>query len=200
MVEESNSNKASEGGHAAEPAAGDVLGQALQRVAELEAELAKAETKAKENMDLALRVKADAENVRRRSEKEVENAHRYGLEKLVSELLPILDSMELGLAASSNGSGQIATFREGSELTLKMFATALTKFGVKPVAPLGEKFNPAMHQAITMQEKADVEPNTVVAVVQKGYSLADRLVRPAMVIVSKAATTPPPAAKLDEMA
>jgi len=170
------------------------------RIAELEAQLAKAEQKVRESMDMALRAKADAENARRRSEKEVENAHRYGLEKLVSELLPILDSMELGLAAASNGSGQIASFREGSELTLKMFATALTKFGVKPVDPVGEKFNPSMHQAITAQEKADVEPNTVVAVVQKGYSLSDRLVRPAMVIVSKAATTPPPSAKVDELA
>jgi len=170
------------------------------RIAELEGQLAKAEQKVRESMDMALRAKADAENARRRSEKEVENAHRYGLEKLVSELLPILDSMELGLAAASSGSGQIASFREGSELTLKMFATALTKFGVKPVDPVGEKFNPAMHQAITAQEKSDVEPNTVVAVVQKGYSLSERLVRPAMVIVSKAATTPPPSAKLDELA
>ena len=170
------------------------------RIVELEGQLATAEAKARENLDLALRAKADAENARRRAEKEVENAHRYGLEKLVSELLPILDSMELGLAAASNGSGQIASFREGSEMTLKMFATALTKFGVKPVDPVGEKFNPAMHQAITMQEKADVEPNTVVAVVQKGYSLADRLVRPAMVVVSKAATTPPSSTKLDELA
>lgn len=198
MVDDS-SNLASDDGTLVDAAPGDALAQALKRVSELEAQLTTADTKARENMDLALRVKADAENTRRRSEKEVENAHRYGVEKLVTELLPILDSMELGLAASINGTGQIASFREGSELTLKMFANALTKFGVKPVVPVGEKFNPAWHQAITAQEKADVDPNTVISVVQKGYSLADRLVRPAMVIVSKAVTAPP-ATKLDEMA
>jgi len=163
------------------------------------AALTEAQAKAEEYWDAVLRARADLENVRRRSEIDVSNAHKFALEKFVQELLPIVDSMELGLAAAVSESAEVEKFREGSELTLKMFVAALEKFGCTQVDPLGEKFNPDLHQAITMQEKDDVAPNTVLAVVQKGYQLNERLVRPAMVIVAKSAS-PPKTPNIDEMA
>jgi len=163
------------------------------------AALTEAQAKADEYWDAVLRARADLENVRRRSEIDLSNAHKFALEKFVQELLPIVDSTELSLAAVVSETADVAKFREGSELTLKMFVAALEKFGCTPVDPLGEKFNPDLHQAITMQEKEDVAPNTVLAVVQKGYQLNERLVRPAMVVVAKSAN-PPKTPNIDEMA
>lgn len=168
--------------------------------AELQALLDEANAKAEDYWNQLLRSKADLDNMRRRMERDLESAHKFGVEKLVMELLPVRDSMELGLAAISSESTEVAKFREGSELTLKMLDGALEKFGVQEINPVGEKFNPERHQAMSMQETAEVEPNTVVTVVQKGYMLHDRLVRPAMVIVSKTATPPPNERKVDEMA
>ena len=139
---------------------------------------------AAENLDKALRAQAELENVRKRTTRDIENAHKYALERFVTELLPVLDGMALGISASSNVD-DIAGLREGMDLTLKMFSTTLEKFGVKVIDPQGEKFNPDKHEAVSMQKLADVESGTVISVAQKGYELNGRLVRPAIVIVAK---------------
>lgn len=149
-----------------------------------------ARNKADEHWNQLLRAKADLDNLRRRAERDLEQAHRYGLERFVQELLPVKDSLELGLSASQGAEGEaLKGLREGMELTRKMLQNALEKFGVKELSPQGERFNPELHQAMSVQERADAEPNTVLLVCQKGYLLHDRLIRPAMVIVSKAPET-----------
>jgi molecular chaperone GrpE len=145
-------------------------------------QLKEAEQKAEENWQLLLRTKAEMENLRKRTEKDLENAHKYGMEKFVSEMLPVKDSMELGLAAQDV---TVESLHEGMKLTMNMFNTTFEKLGVKEINPMNEPFDPELHQAMTMQETDDVEPDTVIAVMQKGYLLNDRLVRPAMVMVSK---------------
>lgn len=149
----------------------------------LEAQLEYAQAKAAENWEHYLRAKAEMDNLRRRSVKDVENAHKYGIEKFATELLPVLDSMTMGLA-TENASAE--TLREGMELTLSMLEKMMEKLGIEEIDPLNEKFDATKHQAMSMQPNAEVEPNTVIAVMQKGYSLNDRLIRPAMVMVSKA--------------
>ena len=149
----------------------------------LEAQLEAAQAKASENWEHYLRAKAEMDNLRRRSVKDVENAHKYGTEKFATELLPVLDSMVMGLA-TENASAE--TLREGMELTLNMLQKMMEKLGIEEIDPINEKFDPAKHQAMSMQPNGEVEPNTVIAVMQKGYSLNDRLLRPAMVMVSKA--------------
>jgi molecular chaperone GrpE len=140
---------------------------------------------AADNLDKAVRAQAELDNVRKRTTRDVENAHKYALDKFINELLPVLDSMELGLVASVEG-GDVSSLREGLELTLKMFCSSLEKSGVHPVNPQkGDKFNPDQHEAVTMQEVDDVESGTVVTMLQKGYELNGRLIRPAMVIVAK---------------
>jgi len=146
-----------------------------------------ARAKADEHWNQLLRVQADMENTRRRARQDVENAHKFALEKFALELLPIKDSLEMGLAAIDGEGEGAAKFKEGTELTLKMLVAALEKFGIEAIDPTGDTFNPDEHQAMSMQESADHQPNTVMAVMQKGYRLNDRLLRPAMVVVSKAA-------------
>ena len=150
----------------------------------LKAKLAEAEAKAEENWNLLLRTKADMDNIRRRSERELENAHKYALEKFAQELLPVIDSLEMGAAAAQDENADVSKLREGTEMTLKMFETAIDKFGIKGVHPEGEAFNPEHHQAMTMIDSPEHEPNTIINVMQKGYLLNERLVRPAMVVVS----------------
>lgn len=145
-----------------------------------------AKAKADQHWNQLLLARAETDNVRRRAERDVEAAHKYALERFVTELLPVKDSLELGLAAASDG-GDVAKLREGMELTLKLLSSVLEKFGVKTVDPKGEKFNPELHQAMAMQEMSNVEPNLVLTVYQKGYLLNDRLIRPAMVVVSRPA-------------
>ena len=145
-------------------------------------QLQEAEKKAEENWQLLLRTKAEMENLRKRTEKDLENAHKYGMEKFVSEMLPVKDSMELGLAAQDV---TVESLHEGMKLTMNMFNTTFEKLGVKEINPQNAPFDPEMHQAMTMQATDDVEPDTVITVMQKGYLLNDRLVRPAMVVVSK---------------
>jgi molecular chaperone GrpE len=145
-----------------------------------------AQAKADQYWNQLLLARAEAENSRRRGERDVESAHKYGLEKFVRELLPVKDSLELGLAAAVGEGAEFEKLREGMELTLKMLGAALEKFGVQEVNPKGEKFNPERHQAMAMQDSAAAEPNTVLTVYQKGYLLNDRLIRPAMVVVSGA--------------
>jgi molecular chaperone GrpE len=146
-----------------------------------------AQAKADQYWNQLLLARAELENSRRRSERDVESAHKYALERFVRELLPVKDSLELGLAAAAGEGAELEKLREGMELTLKMLGSALEKFGVKEINPKGEKFNPERHQAMAMQESATSDPNTVLTVYQKGYLLNDRLIRPAMVVVSSAA-------------
>ena len=154
-------------------------------VASIEDELAEARREARRNLDRALRAHAELENVRKRLERDLQNAHKFALERFVSELLPVKDSLELGLAASSEKGASAAGIVEGVELTLRMLEQAMEKFGVETVDPDGEPFDPEFHQAMTMQESETAESGTVLTVVQKGYLLNERLVRPAMVIVAK---------------
>lgn len=142
-----------------------------------------AEQKAQENWELVLRTKADMENLRRRTQKDLESAHKFALEKFVLELLPIMDSMELGLATET---ADAEALREGMQLTLSMLQNAFGKFRIAAIDPVDAKFDPELHQAMAMQPSAEHEPNTVMAVMQKGYTLNERLVRPAMVMVAKA--------------
>ncbi len=162
-----------------------------------------ARTKADENWNQCLRLQAEIDNLHKRSQRDIENAHKYGLEKFANALLPVRDSLEMGIAAAVQGQNvDPAKLIEGSELTLKMLAGVLEKFGITELNPQGESFNPQFHEAMSIQPREDVAPNTVVMVVQKGYLLNDRLIRPAMVIVSKAAPgdAPAPGGSIDERA
>ena len=129
------------------------------------------------------------QNVRRRAENEVSNARKFALERFATDLLPVVDSLERGLESvpEDNDDEQVKSLREGSTLTLKMLLEVLTKFNVQQLDPVGEPFDPKFHEAMSMQENADAEPNSVLAVLQKGYTLNERLIRPAMVVVSKGA-------------
>ncbi|MGG5290196.1 nucleotide exchange factor GrpE [Pseudomonas shirazensis] len=149
------------------------------RVQVLEEQLAAAK-------DQSLRAVADLQNVRRRAEQDVEKAHKFALEKFASDLLPVIDSLERGLELSSADDETIKPMRDGIELTLKMFSDTLKRYNLEAIDPHGEPFNAEHHQAMAMQESADVEPNSVLKVFQKGYMLNGRLLRPAMVVVSKA--------------
>ena len=137
-----------------------------------------------ENQDRMLRAQAELDNMRKRTARDIENAHKYALERFITNLLPVLDSMEMGISASSNTEG-LDSVLEGMHLTYKMFTSTLEKFGVKVIDPQGEKFNPEQHEAVSMQETGDIETGTVITVMQKGYELNGRLVRPAMVVVAK---------------
>lgn len=140
--------------------------------------------KAAENFDKVMRAQAEMENLRKRTAREIENAHKYGLDRFIKDLLPVLDSMELGISASDNA-GDIASLKEGMDLTLKMFIDVLNKSGIEVIDPQGEKFNPELHEAVSVQAVDDGESGTVIAVMQKGYTLNGRLVRPAMVVVAR---------------
>ncbi|MFS2157384.1 nucleotide exchange factor GrpE [Pseudomonas sp. Pseusp122] len=163
----------------------------VTRVQVLEEQLATAQ-------DQALRVAADLQNIRRRAEQDVEKAHKFALEKFAGDLLPIIDSLERGLDLSNPDDESIRPMREGIELTLKMFQDTLKRFQLEAIDPHGQPFNAEMHQAMAMQESADVEPNSVLKVFQKGYQLNGRLLRPAMVVVSKAPSPATPS--IDEKA
>lgn len=167
---------------------------------DLEAALAESHRISDEINERLLRSQAEMENLRRRTERELENAHKYALEKISGELLIVRDSLELGLVAAKKPDVGIASVNEGVELTLRQLISAMEKHGIKQINPLHEKFNPELHQAMSVQETADVEPNHVVAVFQCGYTLNDRLLRPALVVVSKAASGGQQSAPIDETA
>jgi molecular chaperone GrpE len=154
--------------------------------AELAALLEDARGKADDHWGQVVRLQADMENLRKRSERDLANAHKFALERFANELLPVKDSLEMGLAAFDLEGADSNKLREGVALTLQMLTSAMDKAAISEVNPQGEPFDPDFHQAMSMQERDDVEPNSVVTVVQKGYTLNGRLIRPAMVIVSKA--------------
>lgn len=160
--------------------------QEEESIESLKAALAAAELKLR---DEALRAQAEIQNVRRRAERDVESAHKFGQEKLVKDLLAVVDSLERGIQAIDEQEGEqsaaVKTIKDGSELTLKMFLDTLARFHIKPIDPLGEPFDPKFHEALSMVPNPDAEPNSVMAVVQKGFTLHDRLIRPAMVVVVK---------------
>ena len=139
-----------------------------------------------EAQEQSLRATAEAQNARRRAEQDVEKAHKFGQEKLVADLLPIVDNLERAIEAIDVNDEQLKSILEGVELTLKSFQDTLKRNNVDVVNPEGEPFDPQLHQAMTMVESADAEPNSVLNVFQKGYTLHGRLIRPAMVVVSKA--------------
>lgn len=147
------------------------------------------EALAEERRDQALRAQAELENQRRRFERELENAHKYAMEKFAAEMLEVGDSLELGLQAARE-SKDVERIIEGAELTLKNLTRVFEKFGIQSEDPTGQRFDPERHQAMSMQEDPEHPPNTVVATMQKGYLLQDRVLRPAMVVVSKAPTSP----------
>lgn len=152
---------------------------------ELATALAAARAEADEHRNQFLRARAELENQRRRHANELEKAHKYALDNFVRELLQVRDSLELGHDAALEGTADIDKLREGTELTLKLLRDVMDKFGVGAIEPLDQPFDPAFHQAISMQPRNDVPANTVVAVIQKGYTLNGRLVRPALVLVSQ---------------
>jgi len=146
-----------------------------------DAGLAELQAKADENWERYVRASAETENVRKRAARDVENAHKFALERFGKELLGVKDTLEMGVAADG---ASIESLTEGSNATLKLFGSVLERFGIVEIDPEGEPFDPEFHEAISMQPSDDVEPNSVLKVVQKGYTLNGRLLRPAMVIVS----------------
>ena len=185
-----NEAEAGEGGSAedAEPAPGakDEAESAQggdDQVAQLREQL-------EEQKEEVLRAKAEMQNIRRRADIDVEKAHKFGTEKFVKELLPVIDSLEKAVESAQNQEVQneevVSRIKEGVDMTLDMFIGALSKFNVEPINPVGEPFDPQKHEAMSMVPSNEAEPNTVIAVMQKGYLLHDRVVRPAMVMVAKA--------------
>ena len=156
-----------------------------------------AEQKAADNWEEVLRSRADLENTRKRMERDIENAHKFGQEKLSKELLSVADNLERSIQAAETDNADVNTIKEGVEMTLKGLIDLFGKFNIEAIDPQGEPFDPQLHQAMSMIENPDVEPNTVIAVMQKGYALHGRLIRPAMVMVSKGGA---PANKIDETA
>jgi len=149
--------------------------------------LDQARAKADEHYEQMVRAHAELDNLQKRHARDLENAHKFALDKFVAELLGVWDSLELGHSAALDEGADVIKLREGTELTLKMLGDVMAKFGVQQIDPINQRFDPEYHQAMSLQPRADVPPNTVVAVVQKGYTLNGRLVRPAMVMVSQAA-------------
>lgn len=152
----------------------------------MESRLAELERKATENWDKYLRATAELENVRRRVEREAAVSSRYALERILGELIAVNDSLELGLKAVAGENDETRKHLEGLELTHKQFWATLERYGVSVIDPQGQAFNPAFHEAVSALASAEVPPNHVMAVMQKGYKLHDRLLRPAMVMVAKA--------------
>ncbi len=150
--------------------------------------IAELENKLADTNDQMLRMQAEMQNIRRRAQNDVERAHKFALERFVKELLPVLDSLEKAIEACGSGeeiAAPVVPLKDGVEMTLTMMLAAMKKFDVDVVDPMGEQFDPQYHEAMSMIPRDDVEPNSVIAVLQKGYVLSGRLVRPAMVMVAK---------------
>lgn len=157
-----------------------------QRIVELEAAVAAAEAKVAEQKDSVIRAMAESDNARKRAQGEIDKARKFALEKFAGELLPVADNLERALQVANPEDEAIKPVVDGVELTLKSFVSTIEKFGMTVIDPQGQPFNPEQHQAMSMQENAELPPNTVMAVMQKGYELNGRLLRPAMVMVTRA--------------
>ena len=186
MSDEKNENPVEETVENVEPVLEEEISASEGDADAMSSELAALQKKADEHYDQLVRAHAEIENLKRRHTQELEKAHKYALDKFVGELLTIWDSLELGLQAAQNDEADVASLREGTELTVKMFGDVMEKFNVERINPEGEAFNPEFHQAMSMVPNAEMAPNTVMAVMQKGVSLNGRLIRPAMVVVSQA--------------
>ncbi|UPR33502.1 nucleotide exchange factor GrpE [Vibrio cyclitrophicus] len=163
----------------------DAADEQESKIAQLEAALLSSESKVKEQQDSVLRAKAEVENMRRRTEQEVDKARKYALNKFAEGLLPVIDNLERAVQAADAENEAVKPILEGVELTHKTFVDTVAKFGLTEINPEGEAFNPEFHQAMSIQESPDHESNTVMFVMQKGYELNGRVVRPAMVMVAK---------------
>lgn len=199
MTDKSNENKVAEGISAEEiiaeaeaqveeklEAAAESISEEQGKINELELALAAAQATVADQKDSVIRAKAEVDNVRRRAAQDVEKARKFALEKFASELLPVVDNLERAIDAFTDEE-KAEGKHEGVDLTLQGFISTLKKFEVEVIEAQDQPFNPELHQAMSMQEVPGVEPNTVIAVMQKGYTLNGRLIRPAMVMVSKAA-------------
>ena len=156
------------------------------RIAELEAQLEAAQQASLEERERAVRAVAEMENLRRRAAQDVEKAHKFALEKFAAELLPVLDNLERAIELADKVSEALKPMIEGVELTLKSMQSSVAKFGLVALDPQNQPFDPNAHQAMSMIENAELAPNTVIAVMQKGYELNGRVIRPAMVMIAKA--------------
>ncbi|ATA25212.1 nucleotide exchange factor GrpE [Brenneria goodwinii] len=170
-------------GQPQESATADAADPRDERIAELEAQLSELQQRERDNV---LRARAEADNIRRRAEMDVEKAHKFAVEKFASEMLPVIDNLERALDLADKSNEALAPMVEGIELTLKSLLDAVHKFGIEVIEDVNVPFNPEVHQAMTMLESDDHQPNHVMMVMQKGYTLNGRLLRPAMVAVSKA--------------
>ncbi len=164
----------------------EVVSEEQERINELELALAATKSTVSDQKDSVIRAKAEVDNIRRRAAQDVEKTRKFALEKFAAELLPVVDNLERAIASIDKEDEHQKALAEGVELTLQSFLSAVDKFGVKAVDPQDQPFNPELHQAMSMQEVPGVAANTVIAVMQKGYELNGRLIRPAMVMVSKA--------------
>lgn len=153
---------------------------------DLAEQLEKAQQTIKDYWEQIVRLNAEMENNRKRAQRDIENAHKYAVQNFSESLLPIADSMEMGIKAASVENVNLDSIRQGIEMTHQLFVDTMEKNGIKAIDPKGEKFDPELHQAMSMVETDEVEPNSVIDVMQKGYTLNERLIRPAMVVVSKA--------------
>tara|TARA_B110000238_G_scaffold148807_1_gene160518 strand:- start:304 stop:930 length:627 start_codon:yes stop_codon:yes gene_type:complete len=169
------------------PHESDAINAEQEKINELELALVVAKSTVNDQKDSVIRAKAEVDNIRRRSAQDVDKARKFALDKFAAELLPVVDNLERAIASVDKEDEGQKGLAEGVELTLQSLMAALDKFGVKVVDPLDQPFNPELHQAMSMQEVEGVAANTVIAVMQRGYELNGRLVRPAMVMVSKAA-------------
>ena len=174
-------NNAQELPEASAPANDAAPSEVPSELAQLQAELEAAKAEATDNYEQFLRAQAELANQRRRADKQVEDAHKYAVQRFVEALIPVIDSIEMGLQAQ----GDLAQIREGMQLTLKQFETVMEKFNITAVGEPGDAFNPEHHQAMSMQPHPDFDNNTVSLVMQKGYVMSGRVVRPAMVMVCK---------------
>jgi molecular chaperone GrpE len=174
------------GGQAQEPG---MAGSAspLAELERLQQALTEAEERARSHWEQYLRAVAELDNVRKRAQRDIEAANRYGLEKFAAELLPVRDSLELAVQSADQVEVDARSLKQGQEATLQLLAKALERLGVTPIIPLGEPFDPTRHEAMLAQPSATAKPNTVLQVVQPGYELNGRVIRPARVIVAKAA-------------
>ncbi|HET9679637.1 MAG TPA: nucleotide exchange factor GrpE [Gammaproteobacteria bacterium] len=162
-------------------------GQAVEQEPDLAEQLAEVQTRAENNWNEYLRTAAELENLRKRSQRDVDQAHKFAIERFANEMLSVKDSLEMGLAAAQDAKAEdtIAKLLEGKQMTLKQLETSFEKFGIEAIDPIGQPFNPELHEAMAMQPAGDHKPGTVITVVQKGYSLRGRLLRPARVLVAQ---------------
>ena len=161
-------------------------GSPMAELERLQQALAEAEERARGHREQYLRAVAELDNVRKRAQRDIEAANRYGLEKFAAELLPVRDSLELAVQSADQPQVDARSLKQGQEATLQLLAKALERLGLTPISPLGEPFDPTRHEAMLAQESATAEPNSVLQVVQTGYELNGRVIRPARVIVAKA--------------